>query len=109
MASYPNDQGNPASAIPVWIASGPTATTLGYQQIPNINASSALTVPSGATRITFVVTGGNARWRDDGVAPTASVGMPVLANVPYAYGANLSAIQFIGQTASVALNVSYYA
>jgi hypothetical protein len=49
------------------------------------------------------------RWRDDGVAPTASVGMPLAAGVTLQYDGNLKNIQFIEQTGSAKLNISYYA
>jgi hypothetical protein len=48
------------------------------------------------------------RWRDDGTAPTSSVGMPLAAGVTLQYDGDLSKIQFIESTASAVLNVSYY-
>jgi hypothetical protein len=51
----------------------------------------------------------NANWRDDGTAPTASVGMPMLSTDPlFEYAGALQNIQFIAQTGSPVLNVSYY-
>jgi hypothetical protein len=48
------------------------------------------------------------RWRDDGTAPTASVGMPLAAGVTLQYDGDLTQIQFIEQAASAKLNVTYY-
>jgi hypothetical protein len=48
------------------------------------------------------------RWRDDGVAPTASVGMLLATGVPLQYDGDLTNIKFIEQTASAKLNISYY-
>jgi hypothetical protein len=48
------------------------------------------------------------RWRDDGTAPTSSVGMPLAAGVTLQYDGDLSKIQFIESTASAVLNISYY-
>ena len=48
------------------------------------------------------------RWRDDGVDPTASVGMLLVAGTPLQYDGDLSRIKFIETTASAKLNVSYY-
>ena len=48
------------------------------------------------------------RWRDDGVAPTATVGMPLAAGVTLQYDGDLSQVQFIEQTAGAKLNISYY-
>ena len=91
---------------------------LGYQQITSLTAATSLTVPtvdpvSGLnTKPTIALitpeTQG-VRWRDDGTAPTASVGMPLAAGVPLQYDGDLSKIKFIEQTASAKLNISYYA
>jgi hypothetical protein len=86
-----------------------TTVCLGYQQITSLSASTALTVPAGATMALIVPQTQGVRWRDDGVAPTASVGMPVAAGSFLNYDGDLARIRFIQQTASAALNVSYYA
>jgi hypothetical protein len=49
------------------------------------------------------------RWRDDGTAPTASVGMPLAVGVPLQYDGDLTNIKFIETAASAKLNISYYA
>jgi hypothetical protein len=86
-----------------------TTQCLGYQQITSLSASTALTVPTGATMALIVAETQGVRWRDDGVAPTASVGMPLATGVSLSYDGDLKAIRFIQQTASATLNVSYYA
>jgi hypothetical protein len=86
-----------------------TTTCLGFQQITSLSASTALTVPSGATLALIVPEGQAVRWRDDGTAPTASVGMPIFVGASLSYDGNLKNIQFIQQAASATLNVSYYA
>jgi hypothetical protein len=92
-------------------------TRLGYQQISSLSSATGLTVPTVdlnglACRPTLAIitpeTQG-VRWRDDGVAPTASVGMPMAAGVSLQYDGDLTKIQFIEQTASAKLNISYYA
>jgi hypothetical protein len=84
-------------------------TPLGYQQIPSADLGSAvgLDVPDGATMALIAVSGASVRWRDDGTAPTSSLGMPVANGQEFQYSADLSAIQFIG--AGATLDVSYYA
>ena len=90
---------------------------LGYQQITGLSTVQTLTVPNRdaqgmsvkpslalITPLTQTV-----RWRDDGVAPTASVGMPLLAGVTLQYDGDMTRIQFIEATASAELNISYYA
>ena len=86
-----------------------TTTCLGYQQITSLSSSTALTVPAGATLALIVPETQNVRWRDDGVAPTASVGMLVPANSSMSYDGDLKAIRFIAATSGAILNISYYA
>ena len=86
-----------------------TTNCLGYQQITSLSSSTALTVPDGATLALIVPEAQTVRWRDDGVAPTSSVGMPVVANSSMNYDGDLKKIRFIAATAGAILNVSYYA
>jgi len=90
---------------------------IGYQQITSLSSAQNLTVPAldltGLNqKPTFALitpeTQG-VRWRDDGIAPTASVGMPLAAGVTLQYDGNLKNIQFIEQAGSAKLNISYYA
>lgn len=90
---------------------------LGYQQITSLSSAAALTVPAtdsnGLTQkpvMALIVAETQAvRWRDDGTAPTASVGMPLAVGVPLQYDGDLTKIRFIEQTASAKINISYYA
>ena len=90
---------------------------LGYQQITALSSATSLTVPtvdvngvSARPSIAIIVAETQAvRWRDDGVAPTATVGMPLAVGVTLQYDGDLTKIQFFEQTASAKLNVSYYA
>ena len=86
-----------------------TTVCLGYQQITSLSASTALSAPVGATMALIVAETQAVRWRDDGTAPTASVGMPLATGVSLSYDGDLKTIRFIEQTASATLNVSYYA
>jgi hypothetical protein len=90
--------------------------SLGYQQITSLSTAQFLTVPTRDANglsckpsfalITPLTQG--VRWRDDNTAPTASVGMPLLAGVTLQYDGDLSKIRFIETTASAELNVTYY-
>ena len=90
---------------------------LGYQQITSLSAATNLTIPqknlnglAGSARIAIITAESQAvRWRDDGVAPTASVGMPLAAGATLQYDGDLTRIQFIEQTAGAKINISYYA
>lgn len=88
----------------------------GYQQITSLSSATGLTVP--ATDVTGLVgspvtayirceTQG-VRWRDDGTAPTASVGFPLSPGDVLMYDGDLKKIKFIEQAASSKINVVYY-
>lgn len=82
---------------------------LGYEQITSLTAAKSLTVPSGANFAIITVSTAAVRWRDDGTAPTASLGMPLATNdEPMEYSGTLTAIQFIAQSGNPVLDVSYY-
>lgn len=90
---------------------------LGYQQISTLSSSVGLTVPvadpstglSAKANFALITPEAQAvRWRDDGIAPTASVGMPLAAGVTLQYDGDLTKIRFIEQTGGAKLNISYY-
>ena len=91
-------------------------TCFGYQQITTLTASVGLTIPARAPDglnakpvfALIIAEGAPVRWRDDGTAPTASVGMPLAVGVPLQYDGDLTKIRFIQQSASGILNISYY-
>ena len=90
---------------------------MGYQQITNLTSAVNLTVPvldpTGLNQkptialITPETKG--VRWRDDGIAPTGSVGMPLAAGVTLQYDGDLTKIKFIEDDSGAILNISYYA
>ena len=89
---------------------------MGYQQITSLSSATGLTVPvrtpdgmSVRANFALIISETQAvRWRDDGTAPTSTVGMPLAAGVALQYDGDLSRIQFIEQTAGAKLNISYY-
>jgi hypothetical protein len=90
---------------------------MGYQQITSLSSAQGLTVPEvdpvsglkAMPTIALITPETNTvRWRDDGTAPTASVGMPLAAGVTLQYDGDLKKIKFIEQTASAKINISYY-
>lgn len=91
-------------------------TCMGYQQLSPLSSATGLTVPTQtpdglAAKANFAVIVAetqNVRWRDDGTDPTASLGMLLVAGVPFQYDGDLSRIKFIETTASAKVNVSYY-
>jgi hypothetical protein len=82
--------------------------SLGYQQFTVATSTALPSVPASAREAFVVCTGQQVNWRDDGVAPTASVGMPLAVSQAFPYTGNLAAIRFIQVTATATCNVTYY-
>lgn len=91
-------------------------SAFGYEQIADLSSAKNLTVPkkdlTGRASVpvfAMILSEGQAvRWRDDGVAPTATVGMPLAAGTVLEYDGDLTRLQFIEQTSGAKLNISYY-
>ncbi len=81
---------------------------LGYQQISGPAGATPLNVPAGARIALLQAEGQPIRWRDDGTAPTAAVGMQLLVGPVLEYDGNLASIQVIQTAATGILNVAYY-
>ena len=90
---------------------------LGYQQITTLSSATSLTVPvknlsglKSTPSIVLITHEAQAlRWRDDGVAPSATVGMPLAVGVTLQYDGDLTQIQFFEQAGGAKLNISYFA
>jgi len=83
-------------------------TPMGFQQLTGLSSAKGLTVPPGARLAVINCATQAITWRDDGTAPTASVGMYLPVNEPFVYSGNLNQLQFIEVTASAVVNISYY-
>lgn len=82
---------------------------LGYTQITDVSSAVAVTPLGGATAVLVSVEGSAVRWRDDGTAPTASVGMPLAVGTDLYYvGGDLSKLQIIEQEAGATVNLAFY-
>jgi hypothetical protein len=81
---------------------------LGYQQVTSIGSAKSLTVPAGTTMVVFTAEAQAVRWRDDGTAPTSSVGMLVAVGATVQYSGPVSKLQFIEVTSGGIVDVSYY-
>lgn len=101
-------QSNPMPFQAVGGTGAATMTPLGYQQITGAALTNGLTPPAGATLAVIQGSGQAVRWRDDGTAPTTSVGMQIPVGGELQYNGNLSAIKFIQVAATATLDVSYY-
>ena len=80
----------------------------GGQMSLNVSSAATLTVPGSANVALIQALTQNVRWRDDGTAPTASVGMQLLAGDEMFYTGDLAAIQIIQETTTAEVNVLYY-
>lgn len=82
---------------------------LGYVKLTSLAAATGLTVPDGASTARIIPETQAVRWRDDGIDPTATVGQPLAVGAELLYTAqSLSRLKFIEQTASAALNITFY-
>lgn len=95
-----------------------TTACYGYQQVDASGtvAAFALTIPvspsNSPTAPTYVIIQAEAqalRWRDDGVAPTTTVGMTIPAGGELRYDGDLKKIRLINAVAGAIANISYYA
>ncbi len=91
----------------------------GYCQITSLGSAVALvtascstgSVPAQAVIAEICVSGAAIRYRDDGTAPTALLGMPVGAGTCYPYAVSsggFGALQLIQQTAGAIVDISFY-
>ena len=74
----------------------------------SVATATALSAPSGATLAQVCVENAAIRYRDDGIAPTSAIGMPVSSGTCFQYSGPLGAIQFIAQAGSPTIDVLYY-
>jgi len=86
---------------------------LGYQQITSLSSSTGLTIPSDDTKqpaekAIISPESQSVRWRDDGTAPTATVGYLLTAGSELEYEGPLDRLRFIETASSAKLNICYY-
>jgi hypothetical protein len=66
-------------------------------------------IPVGTSVAYITVETANIRWRDDGVAPTASVGMLIVAAAPVLlYQGDITKMQVIAVSGSPVIDISFY-
>lgn len=93
-------------SLPVTVVKNPLLV-IGYQQITSLSSAAKLASKSAISALIQAETK-DVRWRDDGVAPTSSVGMVLKAGDTLEYSGDLTAIQFIEAESSAKLNIAYY-
>lgn len=102
----------PGAAQAQFTVPGQPTVPLGYCQLTNLSAAIALSacangIPAGATMAVLQAETANIRYRDDGVAPTTSIGEIIVSGQqPMPYVGRLSALQFFSSTGI--LDVLFY-
>jgi len=85
---------------------------LGFCQIAVSTAvtlsSACANYPSNSNAIVVVVETAAVRWRDDGTAPTSSVGMFLDIGSTLTYMGDISKVQFVAVSGSPVIDVSFY-
>jgi hypothetical protein len=84
-----------------------TIEPVGYRQITNLTAAIGIPIANGRVAVVQALFA-NVRWRDDGVAPTGTVGIRLHAGETMFYTGNLRSIRFIEEAASAELNITAY-
>jgi hypothetical protein len=80
----------------------------GYVQITDLTVAVGISPPALTEMAVINVTGGTINWRDDGVNPTASVGMALTTGSYFIYNGPYLAFRAIAVSGTPVLNVSYY-
>ena len=65
-------------------------------------------IPAGATRAWLVPETAAIRWRDDGTAPTTTVGMPLAVGQQLIYQGLLTTLQVIAQAGTSSVSIAFY-
>jgi hypothetical protein len=81
----------------------------GYQQLTSLGSATGFSsVPAESKLAMIQAESQNVRYRDDGVNPTATVGMLLAAGDMLVYSGKLADIKFIEVSASAKINVIFY-
>lgn len=85
------------------------STATGYQQITSLATAVTIAPGAGSTYCNVTTEGAAVRFRGDGTAPTAAVGMPLEVGQVAAFRLSaFTALQFIQQAATATLDVDCY-
>lgn len=93
---------------------GQPLVPLGYCQLTSLSASTGLSscsggIPATANAVVLRAEAQALRYRDDLVAPSATVGMPMaVADAAIFYQGRIGNLRFIEQTSGGKLDVSFY-
>jgi hypothetical protein len=94
--------------------SGPSLVPIGFCQLTPLASATTLAscsggIPARARLVGLRAESAGIRFRDDGLAPTATTGLPIFTtDRPLIYSGTLSALQFIAASGSPTLDVLFY-
>lgn len=98
-----------------WLATPALAyTPLGCVQLSSLGSATLLSsvtggIPNGTTFVFLTVEGEAVRMRDDGVAPTASIGLLLPIGGPWPYSSlTMANLQFIQTASSSIVDACFY-
>lgn len=101
-----------SAARAVTVTEPANAVPLGYCQLSVTTAVLVSTcsggIPAGSTFASIVTETAAIRWRDDGTAPTTTVGNPLAVAAVLTYGGLLASLQVVAQTGTATVNVQFY-
>lgn len=88
-------------------------TPVGFVQMTSLGSAVGLAALPVGARYALIeadhTAGQNIRWRDDGNAPTATVGMTIFqSGNPLWYTGDLTKIQLIQEVSGAIANITYY-
>jgi hypothetical protein len=88
-------------------------TPLGYCQLTSVTSSTLVSSCAGGIPVrtgwaVICVETAAIRWRDDGVAPSTTVGMPVAIGQCFYYSGTFATLRVIAQSGSPVVNISFY-
>lgn len=91
----------------------PFIAPLGYCQLATVTTATQTStcaggIPARTQWAMICIDTAAVRWRDDGVTPTIAVGMPIAAGGCINYSGTFATLQFIAQTGSPVVNISFY-
>lgn len=84
----------------------------GFKQLTALTTAASFAnadIPAGTTAVLLQAAGQNVRWRGDGTAPTASIGMRLLttANPTLLEIQSIGALSFIQESATATLEATF--
>lgn len=88
---------------------GTAATSTGYQQLTSLSSAAGVSVPAGSTYCIAIAEGGSVRYRGDGSAPTATIGVPMAVGQPFSFRLlSFTSLQFIQVSATASVDFDCY-